>query len=232
MLHYQAVSPGLLTVLRKLMDMPLLAGFRLAGGTSLALQIGHRTSVDIDLFTDTGFDKKNLQSSLLHEFPSFQLLWQNENGFSANVNNVKIDVFNGRVRFINEPVKDEGLRLFDKKEVGAMKLEAITDRKTKKDFCGLYFLLHLYSLAELVESFRMKYPFIDYKFVIESLWLIDRADDSEPPVMSKDFSWTDGKEYILSCVKKYWSDLQDRAAAKQQNRLKKAEELLRKKKKD
>lgn len=81
--------------------------------------------------------------------------------FQSKRNGVTVNRFNWRARFINEPVNNEGLRLFDKKEVGAMKLEAITDRKTKKDFCDLYFLLHLYSLAELIESFRMKYPFID-----------------------------------------------------------------------
>ena len=61
MLHYTAVSPDLLAILQVIMKQPEFAPFRLVGGTSLALQTGHRTSIDIDLFTDIPFDKKLLQ---------------------------------------------------------------------------------------------------------------------------------------------------------------------------
>lgn len=64
MLHYETVSPHLLNVLKKIQQLPEVSAFRLVGGTSLSLQMGHRTSVDIDLFTDKSFDIAELQKIL------------------------------------------------------------------------------------------------------------------------------------------------------------------------
>ncbi len=214
------------------MALPELSSFRLVGGTSLALQIGHRTSVDIDLFTDTSFDKKKIQQVFENNFSSFQLLWQNENGMSVVIEDVKVDLFNWRVRFV-EPVKVDGaLRLMNKKEVAAMKLEAITDRKMKKDFTDVFFLLQYYSLEEMIQTFRTKYTFIDYKFVIESLHAIDEADQSELPVMLQPFDWDMAKAAITFSTNQYIGLLRGKAEASHNERLRKAEELLNQKKKN
>jgi hypothetical protein len=212
------------------MSLPDFHTFRLAGGTALALQIGHRTSADIDLFTDKVFDGKAIQHRLRETFPSFQLFWQNENGFSASINDVKVDVFNWHVRFTLPTVDDVGIRLMHQKEIGAMKLEAITDRKTKKDYADLFFLLKTFSLKELIEGFRIKYPYIDHKFVIESLLSADEADASEMPLMFSSFEWNDAKRSIVSSVNDYVYSLRRTVEDGQAERIKKVEELLRKKK--
>ena len=103
MLYYQTTSPNLVEVLKQLMQLDELNSFRLVGGTSLALQIGHRKSVDIDLFTDKEFDIKNLQDVLKKKFSSFSISWSNQNGFTSEINNVKADFFNWHNPFIKEP---------------------------------------------------------------------------------------------------------------------------------
>ena len=230
MLHYYAVPPDLLSVLRQLMQMPLLQTFRLAGGTSLALQLGHRLSVDIDLFTDMEFDKAKIQEALQDAFPGYLFLWQNQNGFSASVNNVKLDLFNWRVRFVEPAVIEDSLCLYSKKEIAAMKLEAIKDRKTKKDFADLYFLLKEFKLSDVVNLFRIKYPFIDHRFPVQCLASAADADDDEMPVMCVAFDWEEAKAFLTQTANAYIDELQNRAALEQAERLKQAEELLRKKK--
>lgn len=212
------------------MTLPELVLFRLVGGTSLALQIGHRSSVDIDLFTDTEFDSRELQFMLSKQFATFEVIWQNRNGFSARIDGVKTDLFDWRVAFLYPPVFIDSLRLMDKLEIGAMKLEAITSRKDKKDFVDIFFLLHYFSLAELITVFRKKYPYMDYKFVLESLSAIDLADETDEPNMVLPFNWHETKKTITDNVKFYVAGLKKNVETRQEERIKKAEELLRKKK--
>lgn len=159
------------------------AAFRLVGRTSLALQIGHRISIDVDFFTDKEFDSRELQLLLASLYPGVEIIWQGRNGFSAVVNGVKTDVMNWRVPFTKSAVTIDSIRLMDKVEIVAMKLDAITTRKEKKDFVDLFFLLQSCSLSEMLHLFREKYPFLDYKFVLESLNAIDLADQTEEPQM-------------------------------------------------
>lgn len=214
------------------MALPELSTFRLVGGTSLALQIGHRTSIDIDLFTDASFDNRELQLALSQQFASFQVLWQGRHGFSAGINNVKIDLFNWQVVFLNPPLIVDSLRMMDKQEIGAMKLDAITSRKDKKDFIDLYFLLKDFSLADLINSFRIKYPYTDYKFVLESIAAIDLADETETPVMMLPCNWQEAKQTIKNSIVEFVADLKIKIEAQKEERLRKAEELLNKKKKN
>lgn len=224
--------PRLLAALKRLMVLPEFQSFRLVGGTSLALQLGHRMSVDIDLFTDAPFDSKAKQFCLAEAFPSFELAWQNDNGFSAYVDDVKIDCFNWRVRFLEPALIVDEIRLLSLREISAMKLETVTDRKEKKDFVDLFFLLRLFPLKEIIEAFRAKYPFIGYKFALESLLAIDLADKTEMPSMFEPFDWEEAKSFITRTVQDYVAENQSRAQQQQQDRLRKAEDLLRNKKKD
>lgn len=134
MLYYETVSPGLKDVLAQLMRINELNSFCLVGGTSLALQIGHRSSVDIDLFTNKGFNSPALQSLLHDQFKQFTLTWINQNGFSCIINGVKTDFFNWNVPFILPYYEEDNIRLMPKEEIAAMKFEAIASRKEKRIF--------------------------------------------------------------------------------------------------
>lgn len=211
------------------MSLPELSHFRLVGGTSLALQLGHRTSIDIG-FTDTSFKNIHLQLQLRDRFKSFQMLWENSNVFTSQIDNVKVDFFNWHVKFIKPAIIEDSIRLMDKSEIAAMKLETIGTRKEKKDFIDIYFLLQQYSLKELIDNFNLKYPFISYKFIIESLMAVDYADNTEAPEIFLPFEWNEAKNYIVNCTKDYVERLGKKAIDEQQERLRKAEELLKNKK--
>ncbi len=214
------------------MALPELSAFRLVGGTALALQIGHRISVDIDLFTDKDFDSRSLQVLLAKKFETFQTVWESKIGFSASINGVKADFFNWSVPFLSQSLEIDSVRLLEKSGIAAMKLDAITSRKHKKDFVDIYFLLKEFPLIELVGFFRKMYPFMDYKFVLESLGAIDMADESDTPLMLEPLEWNDVKSRIKTEVKSHMGGVANQSTSQQEARLKKAEELLRNKKKD
>lgn len=229
MLHYETVSPHLLSVLKKIQQLPELSAFRLVGGTSLALQIGHRISVDIDLFTDKSFDIAELQKTLNKTFDSFEVLWANKNGFVSTIDDIKVDFFDWHIPFIKEPIVEDGVCLAHMEDIGAMKLEAITTRKEKKDFIDIAFILKSYDLAKLLTAHKIKYPYMSTKFVIESLLAVDFADNTEPPKMIIPYDWQDAKSIIIKTVNNYLGNLKEGVVKQQEDRIRKAEELLRKK---
>lgn len=121
MLHYETVSPHLLSVLKKIQQLPEVSAFRLVGGTSLSLQLGHRISVDIDLFTNKSFDISELQKTLHKTFNSFEVLWSNKNGFVSVIDDIKVDFFDWHVPFLKAAVIENGICLADKEDIAAMK---------------------------------------------------------------------------------------------------------------
>ena len=230
MLHYEAVAPNLIALLKELFSLNELDLFRLAGGTSLALQIGHRKSIDLDLFTDKTFERTELQQFLWQKFSSFSVIWESKHGFTSFINETKVDFFNWHVPFLFPSINDDGLRLVDKREIAAMKLEAITGRKERKDFTDIAFLLQKYSLKELLVFFKSRYPFIAHTFVLESLMAVDKADESIIPEMIISLEWRVVKESITKTVEKYFLEQNQEVKIQQQERLRKAEELLKNKK--
>lgn len=232
MLYYQTVSPNLITILKRLMSFTELTEFRLVGGTALALQIGHRKSVDIDFFSAKEFDNKRLQFFLQKNFEKFVLDWQNSEGFVSRIDDVKVDFFSWHTPFIYPEIETDNIRMADKREIAAMKMEAITSRKEKKDFIDIALLLKEYKFKELLSAFRIRYPFISHKFAIESLTAIDYADESVNPEMIIDYKWKDVKMDIQKSVERYFFDQLAEAEKIKQDRLNKVEELLRKKNKN
>jgi Nucleotidyl transferase AbiEii toxin, Type IV TA system len=230
MLYYQTVSPHLLTVLKKLFSFQELSDFRLVGGTSLALQMGHRKSLDIDLFTDKAFDAKQLQQFIYGQFEKFTVNWENKNGFACMIDEIKVDFFNWVNPFLYPVEEVDSLRLSDKRDIAAMKLEAITSRKEKKDFIDIAFLLKEYSLKELLLAFRQRYPFISHKLSVESLLAVDYADDSVNPEMLITTDWNEIKQQLTQTVEKYFWEQQQIVENEKLQRIRNAEELIRKKK--
>ena len=92
------------------MEMEELKPFRLVGGTALALQFGHRTSVDLDLFAGGRMETQSLSKIIHQRFGhSFQLVSQNRNGFVGQINNVKVDIVYWKVPFTQEPIVENGI---------------------------------------------------------------------------------------------------------------------------
>ncbi len=160
MLSLQTIQPNTLELLKQLASRPELAQTRLVGGTALALQYGHRQSIDLD-------------------------------------------VDYSRYAWIDEPILGDGFVLASDKDIAAMKVNAIIGRGTRKDFIDLYVLLQHYSLTEIMEFYKQKYPeFSEYRALLSMTYFED-AEMQDMPKMFIDIPWDEMKSTIIQAVKAY-----------------------------
>ena len=202
MLHYSAVDAPTLELLKRLMEEPAFSGLRLVGGTALALRIGHRRSIDIDLFGQLESDIYSL-SQKLNNIGKSTLLNQTENIHVYLVNNIKVDMVNYHYPWLEEVTVIDGIKLASTKDIAAMKLAAITGRGTKKDFIDFFFLLKQFTLKEMLSFYENKYSDGSIFLVMKSLTYFDDADREQNPVMLQHISWAQVKKTITSSVQQY-----------------------------
>ncbi len=202
MLHIQTVNSRLLEILTALMNHPYFNDFHLVGGTSLALQIGHRESIDIDLFGTGELDELEVSDSL-SSLGKVQILKKSKNILIYTVDGIKVDFVNYKYPWLNPYLNFGSLRLADPSDIAAMKLNAISGRGSKKDFIDLYFLLKKYSLADMIGFYNQKYQDGSVFLVIKSLTYFDDADVEETPRMLLPFDWDEVKNRIKQEVKLY-----------------------------
>lgn len=161
---------------KRLDILPLFEGFKkdfyLAGGTALALQIGHRDSVDFDFFSKEDINTKELFERLREIFKEHKLLKIQEEPNTLTVlvdDAIKISFFTHKYKLIGEIINDGNLSLASAEDIGCMKLSAITGRASNKDYIDLYFLLQRFSLSDLLENARLKYPGLERNLILKSL---------------------------------------------------------------
>lgn len=204
MLYRTAVLPATLELLKNIMAKPALSGFYLAGGTSLALQIGHRLSVDLDFFGNRPFEAQEILDEI-HDLAPVSMMSQNKNILVLNIREVKVDFVNYRYPIIAPPMQEDGLRLLSKQDIGAMKLTAVAGRGRKRDFYDLYFLLQQYSLSELMRFYLQKFDDGSEFMVVRSLTYFEDADqDEEVTLLKRKVGWDVVKKAITRQVKKYY----------------------------
>lgn len=206
MLQKQTVSTQLFELLKNLMKIPGFEELYLVGGTSLALQLGHRISVDIDLFGKTELSEFEL-NDVIQNLGSVTLLNKSKNIKIYTINGIKVDIVNYPYKWIDTTLNIEGIRLAGKKDIAAMKLNAIAGRGSKKDFADLYFLLNEFTLAEMIKFYKEKYPEASEFLVLKSLTWFDDAD-LEPEInwIIKQ-NWTDIKQSIIKTTSEYLNHL-------------------------
>ncbi len=160
--------------------LPLFKSFKkkfyLAGGTALALQIGHRDSIDFDFFSEKSFDTKKWFEHLREVFDGHMLLniQEEKNTLTILVDDtVKISFFTHNYKLIKEPIDDKNISLACVEDIGCMKLSAITARATNKDYIDLYFILKIMSLADLLEYAHVKYSQLERNLILKSLVYFD-----------------------------------------------------------
>jgi hypothetical protein len=128
--------------------MSQLEHFYLVGGTALALQLGHRESIDLDMFTTEAFDKTELLDTLNSVFDDLRIESEGASMLITNINAIKVDFVKRSYPILFPTVLTEGVRMLDIKDIAPMKLKAVTQRGSKKDFFDIYFLLELISMVE------------------------------------------------------------------------------------
>ncbi len=152
------VPPAALALLRQLQNDAELDDFFLVGGTSLAMQMGHRLSVDLDLFQEKPFDTHKLLSILSPKY-GFRTSTVFANTLLGFIDEVKVDFVAHQYPLVNELVKAEGFRLASLEDIAAMKLNAIVHSGQRlKDFWDVYFLLENMPLSRMLDCYEIKYP--------------------------------------------------------------------------
>jgi predicted nucleotidyltransferase component of viral defense system len=188
------------------MQVPALQSFYLVGGTCLALRYGHRTSVDLDLFSVKDFNNYELNSSLLEAgIPFSSNNIQNKIGLFGYIDKIKVDfVKHYMFSQIDKEATDDGIRMFGDMDIIAMKIFAILQRAQKKDFWDMAELLQHYSFNDCIEAYHAKYP--DNQMLISIPYAITYfadAEESEDPVSLKGQTWESVKKIIQQKVNDY-----------------------------
>jgi len=203
MLHYNTVNDLLKNSLITLMNTPIFENFRLVGGTALSLQIGHRESIDIDLFSDADYGSINFDEIEMFLKDTFNYV------DSLNVppamgkayfvgedeaNTIKLDVFYTDA-FIKPLLEVDGIRMATIEEIIAMKVDVIQRFGRKKDFWDLHDLLDSYSISQMIDLHEQRYPYThDKDLIIQNFTIFDQADDDLTPICYKGKYWEFIKE--------------------------------------
>lgn len=198
-LHYQTVMPFLLSTLRDLMQAQELKLFRLVGGTSLSLQIGHRQSVDIDLFTDAEYG--SVDFSVIDQYLSRNFIYidsintgiigMGKSYFIGESTQqcTKLDIFYTD-HFIRPVLTIDGLRLADLEEITAMKIDVIARGGRKKDFWDIRELLETFTIGQMLKLHQERYPYSHNRGeVIKQLVQFEDADNDFDPICLKHKYW-------------------------------------------
>ncbi len=206
MLHTQTVEPGTFSLLKKLMALPTLNPFSLVGGTALALRYGHRSSVDIDLFCHEIFDNSQIIDALETSFQQRFAYKQQHTKFGifCFIDSIKVDIVHFPHQLIAPIEEKDKIRFYSSADIAAMKIQAIFGRAQKKDFWDLYELLRHYSLQQLIEWHKQKYPsqMLAISIPHAITYFVD-AEESDAPVSYKKQTWELVKKGISRAVSDY-----------------------------
>jgi hypothetical protein len=199
MFHLHTVDSNTLGLLRNIQAQPELSETRLVGGTALALQLGHRKSIDLDVFGlwDTSLELGEILSRCgqVHVEHTTKMIR------TYFVESVKVDIVYYPYKWLDPVILHENIRLATIRDIAAMKLEAVNNRGSKKDFMDVAFLLEHFSLRELVGLYREKYPASNDYMILRSLVYFDDAEVEPIPMMLKPLTWEAAKERISDAVR-------------------------------
>lgn len=205
MLHKNTLEKSTLELLITLQGDDTLKDFSLAGGTSLALQIGHRTSIDLDLFSLSDFDSASMLEHLEHTY-DYRLDYSARNTLKGSIQNIKVDLISHRYPLVNPILETEKLKLYSIPDIAAMKLNAIAVNGTRsKDFIDVYFILKKLSLNDILQAYKNKYKNRNLLHVVKSLNYFEDINVQDWPdmILEKDLTLTQVKRSISKHVMRF-----------------------------
>ncbi len=191
------ISPQTFKLIQQLQTIPELKEFYLVGGTSLALQLGHRNSIDIDLFTQNNFNDSEILE-IIRADHDVKEIFRRKNVIISLVDNIKTDFIRHDYPLINPPITEEGITYISKEDIAAMKIHAIIQSgKRLKDFIDIYVLLQHLTLNEMITFFEQKYTYSNAMIALKAINYFDDIDeDIDPPKLLKPISIADIKKRI------------------------------------
>ena len=191
-MHWNTVTPLVREILEGIMNEEAFDEFRLVGGTALSLQLGHRESVDIDLFSDAEYGAINFKTIDAYFKRQYAYVDSNTVGGigigtsyfvgPAEAELVKVDIYYTDA-YINEPIIDSDVRMADVEEIIAMKLEVLGYGGRKKDFWDLHACHNQYDLPSMIDFYKKRYPYgHSHEVLCTGFINFTNADDDFDPV--------------------------------------------------
>ena len=203
-MYPDAINKKTARVLEKIGASQIAKDFYLAGGTALALQIGHRQSIDLDWFSRQDFSGDNLKKTL-SELGSFEVISEAPGTLHGLLDNVRVSFFYYDYTQLFPFLAFGKINLADERDIAAMKFSAVSSRGGKKDFLDIYFLLQKYELGELFNFFEKKYKNIKYNklHILKSLTYFDEAETDPMPIMLHEANWETIKKALQEKIKEF-----------------------------
>ncbi len=199
-MHYEILDKKRAEILPLL--KPFKGNFYLAGGTALALQIGHRDSLDFDFFNSGDLDTRKLYEKIRTVFDGHELLKTQEENNTLSVfvdKDIKLSFFTYSYKLLEPPLEEEFLRVASVTDIACMKFSAITGRASNKDYIDLYIILQDEDLNDLLEKCAVKMPDLDPILVIKSLAYFEDIEEEK-------IKFTPGHEVEFKKVKEFLSE--------------------------
>jgi predicted nucleotidyltransferase component of viral defense system len=194
----KTLLPDTLRAIKLVSKIPEIKKAYLAGGTALALQIGHRISVDLDFFTQEQFDAKELSTKLV-KYPEFAQAGTAEQTVWGTIGETKFSIFHYEYPLLEQTELFEGLQLASLADIAAMKIHAIEDRGTRRDFVDVYFLSKKYTFEDMLNYYQKKYSVLEdhlYSILRSLDYFEDAEKETQMPNMLTDVFWKDVKKFF------------------------------------
>ena len=194
----KTLLPDTLRAIKLVSNIPEIKKAYLAGGTALALQLGHRISVDLDFFTQHEFNEKEL-SGKLASLPEFMQDGTAQWTVWGKIGETKFSMFYYKYPLLEQTALFEGIQLADLPDIAAMKTHAIEDRGTRRDFVDVYFLSKKYTLEKMLNFYQKKYAVLEdhlYSILRSLDYFEDAEAESQMPKMILEVNWEEVKEYF------------------------------------
>jgi len=169
MLQQETLVPEMINLIKELQSNSLFDNYILAGGTALALQIGHRTSTDIDLFTFKEHNHISIIEYLKRKYKNIEIFIVDINFIRVFINKIKVELVYYEEKIIESIINEENIKLFNIYEIAAMKLKAVTGRTEPRDFIDIAYLLKEMSLKKMFELYEEKFGMISPLYMKRTL---------------------------------------------------------------
>jgi predicted nucleotidyltransferase component of viral defense system len=199
----ETIDAELLLLINKLSQIPeVYERFYMAGETALALHLGHRKSLDIDLFAHEDFNVERYSQVILGL--NGKIVREEKGTVDAIIEGVKLTMLYYPYKILEDFQYIERIKVADIKDIACMKVVAISQRAQKKDYYDICEILKIMSLVELKKLVLNKYGEnkINFYHILKSFFYFEDVEDSPDPVSLNHTRWNDVKEYLISNEKK------------------------------
>lgn len=197
-----SITPETLKFIKRINTENLPLGSYLGEGTAIALQIGHRKSIDLDFFSPSEFNENQWLQKFESEL-NFKLIQKDWQTLVGDIGSIKFSLFYYKYGLIGDKDSFYGIKLASLPDLAAMKLDTVISRGAKRDLIDIYFLSLKYGFAKMFEFYDQKYGNFEERelMIKKALTYFEEADKDENPDMLVPFKWEALKAHFLNEIK-------------------------------